>query len=230
VKIATLLLDAGCNVNALDDDCMTALLHAAQCSSAEMVEFLVVRGADTEARSAGSWTALHYACINGAFGREIIPVLCAAGADVSVKNGKGTTAFQVAISKSKATVDALSPFLPPSFKLGPWRPSVDYPVGSWICVTGEWGGKLLPIEFASDILSTDWRWEQCWALLRGSSGLLLDNSDVDAFRTLVQCPDTELWKWAWSEPQMQQHPITGDTMFHLLCRTEALDVTAKWRW
>jgi hypothetical protein len=37
----------------------------------------------------------------------------------------------------------------------------------------------------------------------------------------------ELWKWASSEPQMQQYPITGDTIFHLLCRTEALGVPAK---
>jgi hypothetical protein len=48
-------------------------------------------------------------------------------------------------------------------------------------------------------------------------------SVYDAFRVVLRSKSTELWKWASSEPQM----ITGDTMFHLLCRTEALDVAGK---
>jgi hypothetical protein len=58
--------------------------------------------------------------------------------------------------------------------------------------------------------------------------LRLDNSEErDAFRALTRSGDEQLWKWTSREPQMQQHPITGDTIFHLLCRTEALDVATK---
>jgi hypothetical protein len=66
-----------------------------------------------------------------------------------------------------------------------------------------------------------------WSLLRNGMRPLLDGSVYDAFRVVLRSKSTELWKWASSEPQMQQHPITGDTMFHLLCRTEALDVAGK---
>jgi hypothetical protein len=164
--------------------------------------------------------------MNGAFGREIIPILCAAGVDVSVKNADGKTAFDLAISKSKAMVDALRPFLPPGFAIEQWRPSVQDPVGSWVCAC-EYGFNLLPSEFASDVLSKQWIWTECWTTLRGRNALVLDNSDKDAFRSLLQCREAELWKWASSEPQMQQHPLSGDTMFHLLCRTEVLTVEQK---
>jgi ankyrin repeat protein len=66
VKIATLLLDAGCNIGAVNENASSALLWAAQVSSTEMVSLLIARGADVTAQSAGPWTALHFACMNGA--------------------------------------------------------------------------------------------------------------------------------------------------------------------
>jgi hypothetical protein len=67
----------------------------------------------------------------------------------------------------------------------------------------------------------------CWADLRNGKSLLLDDSENDVFRSMLRSNDVELWKRASSEPLMQQHPITGDTLFHLLCRTEALDLAGK---
>src|SRR5688500_7899342 len=62
---------------------------------------------------------------------------------------------------------------------------------------------------------------ESWGVLRNGLPLLLDGSANDAFRALQGSGDEKLWKWASSEPQMQQHPITGDTVFHLLCGSES---------
>jgi hypothetical protein len=67
----------------------------------------------------------------------------------------------------------------------------------------------------------------CWAYLRNGKPLLLDWAEHDVFPALLMSKDAKLWKWASSEPQMQQHPITGDTLFHLLFQSDALAVSDK---
>jgi hypothetical protein len=39
--------------------------------------------------------------------------------------------------------------------------------------------------------------------------------------------NADLWIWASREPGFQQHPKTGETVLHLLCRTDALTLEKK---
>jgi ankyrin repeat protein len=225
VKIATLAMDSGCPVNATDSAGRTALLYAAISTCAQMVSLLIARGADVHAKNAKGGTALRFACANGVYGREVIPVLCAAGADVMARTQLGT-AFERALMTSKAMADAMVPFLPAGFKLQRAVASFQDPVGSFTCAV-ELGAPLGKNFFSHAILRTKTSCAGTWANLRNGQPLLLDGSEDDVFRSLVESKDAELWKWASSEPLMQQHPITGDTMFHLLCNTEALTIEQK---
>jgi hypothetical protein len=62
--------------------------------------------------------------------------------------------------------------------------------------------------------------------LRCGTPPLLDNSADDAFLALRDSNDVEVWKWASSELPTS-HPVTGDTVFHLLCRTDKLMTEQK---
>ncbi len=65
-----------------------------------------------------------------------------------------------------------------------------------------------------------------WASLRCGEPHVLNNTTRDAFRVLEDCVDVKLWKWASSELP-PQHPVTGDTLFHALCRNTKMDVGRK---
>ncbi len=58
-----------------------------------MVSLLLAREARVDALSS---SPLHCAAENGAFGREIIPLLCAAGVNVNAVNKSKRTALKVA--------------------------------------------------------------------------------------------------------------------------------------
>ena len=65
-------------------------LHYA--STKEIVELLIAKGADVNAKSSDGSTPLHDAAYYGRYGRTvIIELLIAEGADVNVKNDKGNT-------------------------------------------------------------------------------------------------------------------------------------------
>jgi ankyrin repeat protein len=226
LKIATLLLNAGCPVDATFDVGVTTLMSAAAFSGPQIVSLLIARGADVHARDDRLATPLHHACGNGVYGREIVPLLCAAGADATAQSKDGCTSFGVALVVSKAMADAMVPFLPAGFRQRHLPRSSADPLGSLTCAV-EHGAVVRGGDFAGDVLSGGWSCAQCWADLRNGLPILLDDSDKDAFRVLLRSKDAKLWKWASSEPQMQQHPITGDTVFHLLCRTEALTIEQK---
>jgi hypothetical protein len=220
------LLDSGCNVNAADVQGNTAIMLAAGGNCAQMVSLLIARGADVNARNIHSLTALHFACVNCVFASEVIPVLCAAGADVTAESNTNLTAFGVALSMSKAIADALVPFLPPGFKQPTTLLCRQDPVGSLTCAL-EHGAVVSQRSFWGNVVREDSLWTMSWAFLRTGEALCLDDQDGENFRAVLRSNDTRLWKWASSEPQMQQHPVTGDTVFHLLCRSEALDVPSK---
>ena len=65
-----------------------------------------------------------------------------------------------------------------------------------------------------------------WAKLRYGMQLL-DGSAGDVFNVLSQSNDPKLWILASSEPCFQQHPTTGDTVLHLLSRTDKLSTEQK---
>jgi hypothetical protein len=47
------------------------------------------------------------------------------------------------------------------------------------------------------------------------------------FSALLKSKSVDLWIFASCEPGFQQHPRTGDTVLHLLARTESLTVKEK---
>jgi hypothetical protein len=121
--------------------------------------------------------------------------------------------------------DAMVPFLPAGFKQSRVMGSKADPVGSATSAV-EHGVILSLSKFAQNASSGKWSSAQGWAHLRNGKPIRLDDSQNDVFRTLVRSADAELWKWASSELP-HQHQITGDTVFHLLCRTEALPIKQK---
>jgi hypothetical protein len=164
--------------------------------------------------------------VNGAFGGQIIPILCAYGASALALCTARCTAFEYAMMTSKAMADAMVPFLPVGFVQRQKMMCFSDPVGSLVCAVEH--GVVLPRPFSRHYQDdTKIVCAQFWGDLRAGTPCLLDDSEDDALRSMLRSNDAKLWKWASSEPQMQQHPITGETIFHLLCRTEALDVQAK---
>ena len=80
-------LAAGKDVNAKDDlygD--TPLLWAAGFGHKGIVEMLITRGADVNAKAEGGWTPLHYA--TGGNDKEIVELLIAKGANMNAKNAR----------------------------------------------------------------------------------------------------------------------------------------------
>jgi hypothetical protein len=226
LEIATMFLDKGCPVSAVSARRNTLLMAAAFSSSPEMVSLLLSRGADVRERNPHR-TALHVACLNGAFGREIIPLLCAAGADVTATTSAGESCFEFALSKCRAMAEAMIPFLPPGFRQERTVISAADPVGSLACAMRMGAVFSQPRLKCSNGIDTKEWWVQIWANVRTSHPVVLDDSEGDAFRTVLHSKDAELWKWVSREARMQQHPITGDTVFHLLCRTDALTIEQK---
>jgi len=95
------LIRAGADVNVADSDGSTALWVATTESDVSVVRALLEAGADpnVQSRSLGFWgyTPLHMAAMNGLI--EAAEVLLQHGADVTIRNGQGQTALDVANDK-----------------------------------------------------------------------------------------------------------------------------------
>ena len=109
VEISKYLLQRGAKVEGVDPDGTTPLMLAARSGETDIVRALIAAKANVNARTSamdGSHTPLHLACEDSSFGivkLEIVKALVEAGADVSVQNGAGKTAIEVAIlGKGKA--------------------------------------------------------------------------------------------------------------------------------
>ena len=96
VQIAKLLLDAGADIEQGCND-LTPLLLACRFGRSDLVSFLLQRRASIKAVTEDGSNCLHLACWNGAFGKDIIPLLVKAGVDVAAKTNDGQDALSFAL-------------------------------------------------------------------------------------------------------------------------------------
>ena len=99
VEIAKILIEAGANLEAKEDNGDTPLHWASDSGSIGTVELLIEKGANVDAKS-DSWgfTPLHYASANDRV--EVAKLLIDAGANVDAKSNKGRTPLHFANSCS----------------------------------------------------------------------------------------------------------------------------------
>ncbi len=219
VRIAEMLLDAGADMEQGDND-WTPLLRACRNGRADLVSFLLERGANVKAVTQDGWNCLHLACENGAFGKDIIPLLIKSGVDFASKAKDGSDALSVAVGKNHTIAETVLQHLPQGSKPTKHYGSVQDPIGS----------MTMRIKLSLDVwnFSTRFNDQKCnWALLRNGKQQLFDGSANDVFNVLSQHNDPKLWILASREPCFQQHPNTGDTVLHLLCRTAKLSSEQK---
>ncbi|XP_039535689.1 B-cell lymphoma 3 protein homolog [Pimephales promelas] len=101
--LTRLALESGAEINAGDNKSgRSALIHAVENNSIDMVTFLIESGCDVNAQSYSGNTALHSACGRGQI--EIVRVLLKNGADSSLKNNHNDTAIMVAKNKKVSDV------------------------------------------------------------------------------------------------------------------------------
>jgi ankyrin repeat protein len=93
------LIRSGVDVNTVDSDGTTALMHAVIESDVKMMKLLIDHGANVNAKNAAESTALLYAVTNLSKAR----VLLDAGADVKVKNKRNSTTMSVAVTAFGST-------------------------------------------------------------------------------------------------------------------------------
>jgi hypothetical protein len=95
------------------------------------------------------------------------------------------------------------------------------PIGSMV-IGEKFGMKFVEADFGN--------WDHPfirWSMLRNGLPLCFDGSERDVFNTLSRSNSVKLWICASCEPGFQQHPATGDTVLHLLCRTESLNTEER---
>src|SRR6267142_880266 len=93
------LIEAGGDVNTVDNDGTTALMHSVIESDVKMMKLLIDKGAHVNMKNALDSTALVYATTNLAKTR----VLLDAGAEVKVKGKRGATPMSVAVTTFGST-------------------------------------------------------------------------------------------------------------------------------
>src|SRR5256712_1028845 len=93
------LIEAGGDVNTVDTDGTTALMHSVIESDVNMMKLLIEKGANVNLKNALDSTALMYAATNLAKTR----VLLDAGAEVNVKGKRGATPMSVALTTFGST-------------------------------------------------------------------------------------------------------------------------------
>ncbi len=221
VRIAELLLDAGADIEQGDND-WTPLLRACRNGRADLVSFLLQRGANIKAVTEKGSNCLHLACLNGAFGKDIIPLLVKAGVDVAAKTNYGADALTCALLTNHDMAKTLLEYLSEASKPSELYSGTQDPIGS----------MTMRIQLGFDVdrfsdFESGMDAEILWASLRNGEKQRFDRSDEDIFNVLSESNDPELWILASSEPCFQQHPKTGDTVLHLLSRTDKLNSGQK---
>src|SRR5262245_11343787 len=91
VAEARTIISGGADVNAKDQEGVTALMRAASAGRGDMVRLLIASGADANAKTTGGVTAVMMASLAG-YTSALEPLL-AAKADPNVKDNQGRTAL-----------------------------------------------------------------------------------------------------------------------------------------
>src|SRR5262249_25419119 len=86
-KVARLLIEAGADVNARDNEKNTALMQTP--TNEDVVRVLIANGADVNARNAKGWTPLTHASTPAT-----VRLLLAAGADPTARDDEGHTELE----------------------------------------------------------------------------------------------------------------------------------------
>lgn len=93
------------DINATDSDGNTALHLAAKVNEADLVSFLIIKGADTEIKNINGDTALHAAIKNDCI--DAAKVLAIVHGDIFAKDGNGNMALELALAKGDEWYDAM---------------------------------------------------------------------------------------------------------------------------
>ena len=115
-------LEAGSDVDRLDGQGWTALMHAVNQDNVPMAESLLKGGADVDIQAPDGATALFMAAVLGR--TEIVGLLMRVGADISIQGPKGRTAVDMARLTFGDADDVRSRGMPPEVVLlvsGPFR-------------------------------------------------------------------------------------------------------------
>lgn len=104
-KHLKVLLDAGCNLEARNDNQRTPLILASQYNSADVVQLLCDRGADLNASDSYGLTPLCWAAWSNE--PEVVATLIRLGANVDTPDAKGRTPLYFASTKSQEKVKLL---------------------------------------------------------------------------------------------------------------------------
>ncbi len=219
VRIAELLLDTGADIEQGSRDC-TPLLLACRYGRADLVSLLLQREASIKAVTDDGHNCLHLACKNGAFGTDIIPLLIKVGVDAVAKGIDGKDALAFALGTNFDVAETLLQHLPQGINPANSVTNLQDPIGKMaVLVQLGWRVKMFrAVGFGANNL---------WARLRNGKKQLFDGSVRDVFNVLSESNDPKLWILASSEPCFQQHPKTGNTVLHLLSRTDKLNFDQK---
>ena len=93
------------DINAVDENGDTALHVAARVNEADLVSFLIIKGADTELRNNDGDTALHVAIKSDAI--DAAKVLAIVYGDIFAKDASDNMALELALAKGNAWYDAM---------------------------------------------------------------------------------------------------------------------------
>ena len=93
------------DINACDENGDTALHVAARVNEADLVSFLIIKGADTEVQNKDGDTALHVAIKNDAI--DAAKVLAIVHGDIFAKDAEENTALELALAKGEEWYDAM---------------------------------------------------------------------------------------------------------------------------